>query len=199
MKPESTRTGLKEWAVACESLERGQQILLLRKGGIREVRRDFYLEHADFVLYPTYEHQREDLLKPPHRETLASVLARRGAADQVPIRLWAQVTDDIEIAELDQLAVLDDLHCWSSHYAAELLRWKPRHPLHVLALRVYRLPEPLSVSFRPEYGGCSSWVSLAEPIALQGATAVLADEQYGEQLETLKRALARATARSLSA
>jgi hypothetical protein len=129
---------------------------------------------------------------------LAAVLAHRGAPDQVPIRLWARVTDDVEISELDQLAALDDLHCWSSDYAAERLRWKPRHPLHVLALRVYRLPVTQLVPFRPEYGGCSSWVSLAEPIALQGAEAVLSDHQYAERLEAVKRALAGVTEGSLS-
>ena len=32
----------------------------------------------------------------------------------------------------------------------------------VLALRAHRLTDPITVPFREEYGGCTSWVALAE-------------------------------------
>ena len=50
---------LKEWAVTCEALARGSQVLVLRKGGIGEKR--FELPHARFYLFPTsvsYTHLR---------------------------------------------------------------------------------------------------------------------------------------------
>ena len=56
--PPTSRTALKEWAVACEALGRGEQVLLLRKGGISEEGREFRIEHPEFLLFPTFEHQR---------------------------------------------------------------------------------------------------------------------------------------------
>ena len=55
--------GLKEWAVAVEALEAGETILLLRKGGIREGKGGFKVEHNSVLLYPTFEHQKPELLK----------------------------------------------------------------------------------------------------------------------------------------
>ena len=107
--PASTRTVLKEWAVACEALGRGQQLLLLRKGGIREEGRDFRVDHHEFLLFPTYEHQRSDLLKPAAREQLERLLANRGAADRIEIRYWATVAEVFEVAEQAELAVIEEL------------------------------------------------------------------------------------------
>ena len=73
------QTALKEWAVTVDALARGQQILLLRKGGIHEDSKDFRVVHPEFLLYPTYEHQREDLLKDDYQSQLERVLA--GAHD----------------------------------------------------------------------------------------------------------------------
>ena len=62
--PDRCQIALKEWAVTVQALARGEQILLLRKGGIHEEGKDFRVIHPEFLLYSTYEHQREDLLKP---------------------------------------------------------------------------------------------------------------------------------------
>ena len=43
---------LKEWAVTVRALAQGQQILLLRKGGIHESGKDFRVIHPQFLLYP---------------------------------------------------------------------------------------------------------------------------------------------------
>ena len=58
---------LKEWASAVKALEAGSQIFIMRKGGIIEETRDFQVVSNDFYLYPTYEHQRRELLKAPYQ------------------------------------------------------------------------------------------------------------------------------------
>ena len=63
MLPSRCQIALKEWAVTVQALAQGRQVLLLRKGGIHEEGKDFRVVHPEFLLYPTYEHQREDLLK----------------------------------------------------------------------------------------------------------------------------------------
>ena len=49
----------KEWAVTVRALAEGEQLVTLRKGGIREPGKHFELEHERFFLYPTFDHQRE--------------------------------------------------------------------------------------------------------------------------------------------
>ena len=188
--PTATRTALKEWAVACEALGRGDQILLLRKGGIREEHREFQVEHPEFLLFPTYEHQRADLLKPSARADLARVLAERGPANHVVLRYWATVADIFEVTAGEGLAALSSLHLWSDDYALERLRWRPRKPLQLLALRVYRLARPCTLPVLAEYGGCRSWLTLAESVIVEGAQPVLGPTAFDEQLVRVRRALA---------
>lgn len=193
-RPETSRIALKEWAVACEALGSGDQILLLRKGGISEEGKHFRIEHPEFLLFPTYEHQRADLLKPAARGDLERVLAARGPNQMAELRYWAAVAEVFPVEEASELEAIEPLHLWSHDYALERLRWKPRHPLQVIALRVYRLARPTSLAMRPEFGGCKSWLRLDEPIAIADARPVLDDAAYAEQLRAVHRALGRETA-----
>ena len=61
----------KEWAVTVRALAEGEQLLTLRKGGIREEHRHFELEHDRFFLYPTFDHQAGDLVRESHKPELA--------------------------------------------------------------------------------------------------------------------------------
>ena len=47
------RTAFKEWAIVVDALGRGAQILILRKGGLREGSGGFRLEQRQFLLFPT--------------------------------------------------------------------------------------------------------------------------------------------------
>src|SRR5579884_1921814 len=78
MKPVHDRA-FKEWAVACEAMAEGRQILLIRKGGLREEGNTFTVNDPEFFLLPTYEHQnallhtacRAEPLAPPAEAALA--------------------------------------------------------------------------------------------------------------------------------
>ena len=58
---------LKEWAVIVHALLEGEQILDVRKGGLREDGRHFSVQSNRLWLYPTAEHQKPELLKEPYR------------------------------------------------------------------------------------------------------------------------------------
>ena len=64
----------KEWAVTVRALAEGEQLLTLRKGGIREENKHFEIEHDRFFLYPTFDHQRNDLIRQSHLPELARAL-----------------------------------------------------------------------------------------------------------------------------
>ena len=64
----------KEWAVTVRALAEGEQLLTLRKGGIREENKHFEIEHDRFFLYPTFDHQQNDLVRESHRPELGRAL-----------------------------------------------------------------------------------------------------------------------------
>src|SRR5258707_1070163 len=74
----------KEWAVTVRALAEGEQLLTLRKGGIREPEKHFKLDHERFFLYPTFDHQRPDLVRQSHRPELMRALEEGVWADDEP-------------------------------------------------------------------------------------------------------------------
>src|ERR1700709_1297609 len=64
----------KEWAVTVRALEEGEQLVPPRRGGTREPNKHFALEHDRFFLYPTFDHQRSDLVRESHQPELRRAL-----------------------------------------------------------------------------------------------------------------------------
>ena len=104
----------KEWAVTVRALAEGEQLLTLRKGGIREENKHFEIEHDRFFLYPTFDHQRNDLVRESHMPELGRALEEGvwpdgepplealtvdggiPQPDRVRIRAWAEVVQPAE-------------------------------------------------------------------------------------------------------
>ena len=184
----------KEWAVIVRALLAGEQILDVRKGGLREDGRHFAVRAPTCWLYPTVEHQREDLLKPAYRRWIHETEAAAPPPDQVRIDGWAEIVAAATVTEPDELAQLDSKLIWTLDYASSRLSWKRRDPLWVLALRAYRLSEPLVVPFEPEYRGCTSWVDVhglpADPSSL-AAEPALSDESFAARRKLVEQQLGR--------
>lgn len=151
---------LKEWAVVVRALLAGEQILDVRKGGIREEGRHFGLESNRFWLYPTVEHQEPALLKPAYQRWVDEEVAAAPPDRAIRVAGWADVVAMATVTEPAALEAIDGKLIWTLDYARSRLKWKKRDPLWVLALRVHALDEPIVVPFRDEYAGCTSWVDL---------------------------------------
>ena len=191
MTDQTARTALKEWAVAVKALREGRQILLVRKGGIREETRDFRIQARQFLLFPTYEHQRPDLLQPAFHADLEQVLSAPRDPSRVRIDTWAELTDLFEVTETWQVEALAEHYCWSQAYAEERLRWRPRKPLLVMAVRAYALATPREIELRPEYGGCKSWLELAEAVTIADRTPAIPADEYTARVAAVRAALER--------
>ncbi|MBI4308206.1 MAG: DUF1802 family protein [Chloroflexi bacterium] len=178
---------LKEWAITVKALNEGRQVLLLRKGGVHAADRQFRVEAPEFLLYSTYEHQRADLLKPEYQPELARLLAEGAKdAETVTISHYARVTDVFQVTDRGVVEALSPCYIWTITYAEERLNWRPRSPLYVLLLRVYRLAEPRVLPVLSAYAGCKSWLDLAEGIPLAGLTPVLSDGEYERRTRQIK-------------
>lgn len=185
----STTHALKEWAAAVNALEQGKTIILLRKGGIKEEGNRFKVAHNQVLLYPTYEHQQPHLLKTEYAPEVTPVTS--GWHPQtIRIGSWAEITDIFLVSEESAVAALLPYHIWNEQFVCDRLRWKPRQSLFILLLRTYRLPQPQFIPYRPEYGGCRSWIDLTKSISIEGLVPVLDDTAYSEQVSQIRNLLA---------
>ena len=82
-------TACKEWAVIVHALLEGEQIIDVRKGGLREEGRHFDLQSTRFWLYPTAEHQKPELLKEPYRHWI-DLASAAPVGESIRIDGWAE-------------------------------------------------------------------------------------------------------------
>ncbi|GBF73114.1 hypothetical protein PA598K_01399 [Paenibacillus sp. 598K] len=181
---------LKEWAVVVRALASGEQILLLRKGGIAEEAKAFQLLSPAFYLMETYEHQKAELLKPEAQATLQDTLREwQPDAETVQLSLYGEVTEELEIRDQETLDKLYPYHIWTQEMAEQRLRWKRKQPLHLLLIRAWRLTEAAHVPMRAPYLGCKSWVSIEDDVPQSSLEPVLTDTEYEARCRQIRAAL----------
>ena len=184
----SLTAALKEWAVAVDALAAGETILLMRKGGIRETGRRFTVSHNSVLLYPTYEHQKSELLKPEYTQRVKPVPSG-WRPESVTLKAWAQITHNFQISEAEKVEALIPYHIWNERFVAERFKWKPKQPLHILLLRTYPLSEVVQLTYHSEYGGCRSWIDLLESVSIDRASPILNDADYTAQVDSIQKML----------
>ncbi|MCC6445792.1 MAG: DUF1802 family protein [Armatimonadetes bacterium] len=169
---------LKEWAVVVRALREGRQCLLLRKGGIIEKNDAFEVESPAFLLFPTYEHQDASILRPECHGWLSETLSARPAEGHVLIDTYAEVVGAHVVGSPEVLASLKEEYIWTGAYMESRMAFRPANPLFALILRVHRLAAPQAAPVLNEYGGCLSWIDLAEPVSIEGARPALSEEEF---------------------
>lgn len=180
----SLQVALKEWASVCAALEAGRQIILLRKGGIYEAAGEFELEHRQFLLFPTYVHQKREMLKESEH---ARFEARSKEPAEIRLSAAGSVTDIVQLGPRPQMDVLDGEHIWTAPLIDMRFNYRPENPLYLLLVRCYHLPEPALIPNAPAYAGCKSWVPLDQVIPIAGATPVLDEADYDSRRKEILR------------
>jgi hypothetical protein len=197
----------KEWAVTVRALAEGEQLITLRKGVLRDPGRPFRLAHDRFFLYPTFDNQSGDLVRESHQPELRRALEEGvwsdgepplhaftagvpiSQPDRVRIRAWAEVAGHFTIADPRCVDALSPFCVWTPSYAERRLGWRRQQPLHVLLLRTYRIPRPVTVKVKDEFAPSQAWVELQRDLPFEG-TPVLSDAEFeraSEEIETITR------------
>lgn len=187
---QQNRHALKEWAAIVDAMDRGQQTVIIRKGGIAEAAGRFEVEQREFFLYPTYLHQALKVVQPQYHEQVRPIIRYVPDPEEVTITHYAEVRDVLRVPDQAALEALAPTYIMTPEYVATRLRFKLDQPLQLLIVRVYRLPEPVHLAVQPTYLGCKSWVELAEPLSTAGATPVLADAVFEARAEAIRDLLA---------
>ncbi len=191
--PVATAKALKEWAVVVRAMDLGLQTILLRKGGIVEEKRRFALEAGEFFLMPTYTHQGDGVLQPQYRSILDDPFCVPRHDGTVVLSHWAKVVDLLALRTPEQVRRLAEFYIWTPDYVFQRFQWKPKYPLNLLVLRVYRLAQPRVLPSRPEYGGCRSWADIElDPAELWRAEScpVMSDREFESRVSRMIELLA---------
>lgn len=159
-------TALKEWASAIAALGRGEQVILIRKGGLADP--NFGVEAERFYLFPTNFHD-----------------GGGDVPDVVPITHWAEVVRTWRVRDFEALCRLEPMVVFDRDTLETRYRFRPDQALHVIAVRAYALPKPAHVKMHEGYGGCRSWVSVDEEIDIDGSTPVLHHGELNDRIERI--------------
>lgn len=157
-------TALKEWSSVVAALGRGEQVLLIRKGGIADP--DFGIEAERFYLYPTYFHQGESEARP-----------------RVMVTHWCDVVRSWAVTEREAFERLAPLVSLPQETLEARYRFRPDQALYVIAVRAWELARPAQVEYRESYGGCKSWISIDEEIDVDGSRPVLDEAALSAKVE----------------
>ncbi len=190
MISQQTSAALKEWAIVCRALAEGRQTLLIRKGGIEEIKGGFQVTHREFWLFPTYVHQKAADLVPAVHAEFEEVQAAQPPVDTVPFQLFATVEHVVKAMDLDRLRTLEGHHILSWDCIASRFTYRNKPGVHVMTVRVYRRPEAITLQDTPRYDGCVSWVDLDEALSTEGCTPVLSDAEFTARLADIRGRLA---------
>ena len=183
------RTAFKEWAVIVDALGRGDQILILRKGGVSEGRGGFRIEHPRFLLFPTLYHQQRESVTPDAQARFDEIAPRFPPPELVRIKYFAEA---VMWRKLDSLSAAESLrgqHCWRDEFIEARFDWGKAKDIFAIAVRVYRLPLALELPMLANYGGCKSWVELDKDLPLIGAVPVLEGPVFDRLLQRFLAAL----------
>ena len=183
------RYALKEWAVVVEALSSGRQTLLLRKGGIMEDKGEFTVEHTEFFLYPTYVHEQAERILPEAAKDLEAILETKPPDDRVIFNTYSAVEEAIAVDDLKRIEKLRPYHILSAQEVENRFQYRNRPGLHVLLLRIYRMPEPVELAVTSAYAGCKSWVDLEMELSTAGCRPVLNDDSFHHQIQTIRSIL----------
>ena len=177
----TNRLALKEWSIVSRFLYEGSGILTFLK--------EYIPADREFFLFPAYQGQSEDALKPgagmSYRHELRAFLA-----GHVYIRTYAEVMDSFEIHSAAEAKAVAREHAFTEPEMARRLEAAP-NGLVAIALRVYRLSRPRHVSDREKFEGGDRFLSLPVEIATEGAVPALSDEDFERRLDAVGRALSR--------
>ena len=183
------RTAFKEWAIVVDALGRGEQVLILRKGGISEGRNGFQIEHPQFLLFPTLFHQQRESVIPAAQERFDEIACRFPPPKIVRIEFYAEVAAWRQIESLSAAESLRGQHCWRDEVIADRFDWGKARNIFAIAVRVHRLPLAIELPMHPDYGGCKSWIELEKDIPTTGALPVLKQQAFDHKLAQFLSAL----------
>ena len=183
------RVALKEWAVLVEAMAGGTLIAMIRKGGIREKRAGFDVRHYRFFLYPTFFHEKLDELANRFHPLLGRAHADRPPEGMIQLRYVATVAAVWLVRDLERLRAIGSEHGLTWGAVESRFRYRDEPRVHVVAVRIEKLPTLVTLPEARRYMGCVSWVKLDADVEVNGAQPVIDDAAFATRIDALEASL----------
>ena len=177
--------GFKEWALVCDALARGEQTIILRKGGIAEGRDGFSFRHQEFFLFPTFFHEQVEKVRGTRRE-----LCKANGGD-IQIQLLAKLELAAAVKSFETAMALEPFHILQPEVVRERFAYDTAPVLQVAFVRVFRFVPLWSFPNERRFGGCRSWVQLPPLPAETRLEPVLQESEHRARFEGFRAILAR--------
>ncbi len=174
--------GFKEWSLVCDALGRGDQCLILRKGGIAEGRDGFQFQHPEFYLFPTHFHEQSRLFGEADN---ADGEPDSGGDDEIiTIRYFCNLAFTAVVTDWSTVEMLAPFHGWKEETVRERFEYKDEPGITLAVVRVRALSEPWSVAYERRFSGCRSWIEIPE-CPYEIGPPVVRDEPFDNLLEEI--------------
>jgi hypothetical protein len=183
------RQAFKEWVIVVDALMRGEQIVIFRKGGLREGRGGFQIEHSRFWLFPTLFHQQRDQVIPAAQARFDELAPYFPPPNVLRLEAFAEVVAWRQLNQLESARRLQGQHIWRDEIIAERFDWGRSKQIHAMAVRLFRLAKPLDLPMLQSYGGCKSWIELESAPDPAQARPVLDGAAFSVKLKAFENAL----------
>lgn len=167
--------GFKEWAIVCQALGDGSQSIILRKGGIAEGGEGFAFRHRDFFLFPTFFHEQVE------KTRVVGATPFQASQDEIEIQFFAKAELSRLITSLAMTESLAPLHVLKPAVVRERFHYHASAGLYVALVRIFRLKPMWVLPNEKSFGGCRSWVRLAQCPPVTRFEPVLADAEHAER------------------
>ena len=181
----SCAVALKEWATVLEAMARGEQLMLIRKGGLLEPGGGFELRATSFIFYPTFEHQAVTYLRSPYQRYFEEAQRQRAPEGQVAISLFGEAVSSMPVRDAGVVERLREFHIYNGTFLSQRLKWQPDQPLMLVVIRAFHFEAPRLLAVTPRYAGCKSWVDLESPVPLEGMRPVLEPSVFQQRLKEI--------------
>ena len=151
---EMESVGFKEWFLVCEALGRGDQSLILRKGGIAEGRGGFSFRHREFFLFPTFFHEQVEKVRMTSADPPETGV-------NTAIRWYARMERALRLDSLTMAEELSPMHVLTPDVVRERFGYKAEG-LNVAFVRIFEILPIWVLPNEKRFGGCRSWVDLPQ-------------------------------------
>ena len=180
--------GFKEWAVVCDALGRGEQSVIVRKGGIAEGRAGFSFREREFFLFPTFFHEQLE------KTRLVDAVVPKQTEGEIAIQYFVQIERTRMVTLWAGALALESFHVLREEVIRDRFDYDDAPGLHVAFARVFRLEPAWIIADSKAYGGCRSWVSLPDAERSLIKVPACSDAEHQRRLQEFDEATSAASA-----
>lgn len=163
LKPDSDwkPVAFKEWQVVVDAIARGEQSVILRKGGISEGKLGFQWLHDQFFLFPSLFHEQGELVHPMADGSRRSFDSEDETEHRpIPFSVFIETVETGRLTSWQDVQALEPYHIWTEACIRERYDWGDEPGISFAVIKATVLSSPWLLPDRKGFGGCRSWIGL---------------------------------------